>query len=199
MFNFEGPQNDLRPRYAQPSLPMDNMPYKHGMSDAELEERAQLEREQEAKKKAAADKRRATRAANGKKSPSARSRSTATIRSKTAKASTTRPPKPLPKLGAKEKPRDAHGRWVKVGAVLWGATKATGRAVKSTAKTVSKAHKAVKCVGAVGRRRRNLELREREIGDFCITPRLQSGNELRGSNLGRRRWRRRRGRGNKAF
>jgi len=153
MFNFEGPQNDLRNRYTQPSIPMDDMPYKPGNSPEEIAEGARLEWEAEQKKRAANAKRQATRAANAKKRsatpPSARRRSTTpATRSKMAKVSTTRHPKPLPKLGAKEKPRDARGRWVKVGAALWSGAKAAGRAIGGTAKGVKKAHKTIKRVNA---------------------------------------------------
>jgi len=94
-------------------------------------------------------------ASSASKSP--RRRSTAT-RNQTAKT-TARPVKPLPPLGAKqtEQPRDRLGRFArKTGAVLWSGAKATGRAIRGTAR-------GVKRIRSDMRRRARLEERERRV------------------------------------
>ena len=79
MHPYEGQQNNLRNRYAQPKPAMSDLPYKPGMSPDEIAERARLEWEEEQKKKArreaAAAKRKAT-AATAKKRPSISRQST---------------------------------------------------------------------------------------------------------------------------
>ncbi len=101
--------------------------------------------------------------------PVRRNRTSSTARTakpvKRTSASTAKAKSPL--QGGKGQPRDSRGRWVKVGAALWGGTKATvkgvGRAVKGTARAVSRAHKTVKRVQSGARRRARLEERERKI------------------------------------
>lgn len=93
----------------------------------------------------------------------ARARYKATMRQERINA---RSKKSLPpvRLPGEEQPRDSLGRFArKTGAVLWGAAKGAGRAVVGTAKGIKKAHKTVKRVRAAGRRRANLEARERRI------------------------------------
>jgi len=70
-----------------------------------------------------------------------------------------RPVKKLPPLGAKqtEQPRDRLGRFArKAGTFIVGT-------VASSAKTIRKAHRTVSRVRAAGRRRANLEARERKL------------------------------------
>jgi len=138
---------------------MDDLPYKPGKSPQELEEGARREWEVELKKRESADKRRLTRVRNAKKSTSTRRGSPAT-QSRTGK--TKRPVKSLPPMAGQ--PRDHLGRFArKAGAVLWGATKATGRVIKATVKGVKSAHKTVKRVNAAARRRDRLAERERAV------------------------------------
>lgn len=92
-------------------------------------------------------------------------RKSPTRQAQTVKASA-RPKRQFPpvRLPGEEQPRDRFGRFArKTGAVLWSATKATGRAVAGTVKTVRKAHKTVKRVQSSARKRANLEARERRI------------------------------------
>ena len=91
-----------------------------------------------------------------------RRRSTSTTRSKTARVGS-KPVKPLPPMHG-DQPRDALGRFArKTGQVLWGAAKATGKAVVGTAKALHRTHKAVKRAHAGYKRRARLEEREQRI------------------------------------
>jgi len=129
---------------------MEDFPYKPGQSPQEREIaalRQELARE---------------KARNARKQPAKRK----TTRSQ--KVSTPKPKKSLPpvRLLGEEQPRDHLGRFArKTGAVLWGATKATGRAIKGTAKAMKRAHKTVKRADIRRRARlamRELKLKERE-------------------------------------
>lgn len=182
MSYYEGPTNNLRPRYAQPSLPMGDMPYKPGKSPEEIAEAARLEREEEAKKKArreaTAAKRKASTSTTTKRPLTARETTEArrrkpgvakTSRAQSSQVTASRPKKQLPQMRTPgEQPRDNLGRFAsKAGAALWGATKATargtGRAIKATHKTVKSAHKAIKRSNAAARRRADLEHKERAL------------------------------------
>lgn len=150
MFPYEGQQNNLHNPYRQQAIPMDeDLPIKPEVQMQELRaEIAELRQELAKQKRASAPR------------PAVRRKRTVVKSAQIA-----RPVKKLPPMKTPgEQPRDNLGRFAsKTGAVLWGATKATGRAIKSTAKAVGKAHKTVKRVQSAGRRRARLEERERKI------------------------------------
>ena len=109
--------------------------------------------------KSAVAKASTTRSSTAKPTP-VRRRST-TTRRKTATSK--RPVKPLPPLQG-DQPRDALGRFArKTGQVLWGAAKATGRAIVGTAKGIHRTHTRMMRAHAGYQRRARLEERERHI------------------------------------
>jgi hypothetical protein len=161
MSHYESPQNNLRNRYARPSLPMDDMPYKPGMSPEEIAEGARREWEEEQKKRA----RRRTAKPPSQRKPTATRRTSGTFRAQTAKTAK-RPVKRLPPLGSKQavQPRDRLGRFAsKVWAGTKMAVKGTARVVGGAVKTARKAHKTIKRAHKAGQRRARLEERERRI------------------------------------
>lgn len=117
---------------------------------------------QPAPKPAAPAKRRTARPPTARQTTESR-RKTRTSNARVPKA-VKRPVKPLPPMRGEAQPRDHLGRFArKVGAGLWGAAKGTGRAIAGTVKGARKLHRKIKHVRAAGRRRANLEAKERRI------------------------------------